>query len=77
MIKGKYTRKKKNQKMKKVIAGIIIGFVMITMLFFGDMGFIKYFQLKKLSEQLRFEIKSLINESKYLTDQIGKLENES
>ena len=40
------------------------------------MGLIKYFQLKKQSEQLRFEIKSLINNSKYLTDQIGKLEND-
>ena len=76
MIKGKFTRKKKNQKMKKVIAGSIIGFVMITMLIFGDMGLIKYFQLKKQSEQLRFEIQSLINEGKYLTDQIGKLEND-
>ena len=76
MIKGKFTRKKKNQKMKKVIASSIIGFVVIIMLIFGDMGLIKYFQLKKQSEQLRFEIKSLINESKYLTDQIGKLEND-
>ena len=76
MIKGKFTRKKKNQKMKKVIASSIIGFVVIIMLIFGDMGLIKYFQLKKQSEQLRFEIKSLINESKYLNDQIGKLEND-
>ena len=76
MIKRKYTKKKKNQKMNKVISGSIIGFVVITMLIFGDMGLIKYFQLKKQSEQLRFEIKSLINESKYLTDQIGKLEND-
>ena len=76
MSPGIYTRKKKKQQKKKVIAVGIIGIIVVTMLIFGDMGLIKYFQLKKQSEQLRTEIKSLINESKYLTDQIGKLEND-
>lgn len=76
MSSERYTRKKKNQQKKKVIAVGIIGIIVVTMLIFGDMGLIKYFQLKKQSEQLRTEINSLINESKYLTDQIGKLEND-
>ena len=76
MSPGRYTIKKKNQKKKKVIAVGIIGIIVVTVLIFGDMGLIKYFQLKKQSEQLRTEIKLLINESKYLTDKIGKLEND-
>ncbi len=40
------------------------------------MGLVKYFKLKKQSEILRSDINNMINESKQLSDQIDKLEND-
>ncbi|MBI3811134.1 MAG: septum formation initiator family protein [Nitrospirae bacterium] len=66
----------RHQKLRRRIAwgvGLLVSFYLLVPLLVGDMGIVKYFELRRTHHQLQQEIQQLSDENQKIQDEIHAL----